>query len=247
MGPNKSKTRLPREAGGAHAFPLECPYPLRAPGVIVFDWDGTLLDTRLLLKEAYLHTFSKLGVPPLPFGDTLALPTVSLKDLFPSLFYERWREAETAFYDYVEACHLDLLCPMDGAESLLSYLSKKEVILNVISNKRGDLLRKEVDKLGWMHYFHKVIGSRDYPEDKPSPVVVEACLQGVSRPKLSEKPWLVGDSLTDLEAAHRSDLLPVLLNTPQLLEAAESYTRPFIYVDSCLDLKNLLIHSNQLC
>jgi phosphoglycolate phosphatase len=88
-----------------------------------------------------------------------------------------------------------------------------------------------VEALGWAKYFGSVIGAGDAPFDKPDPAPVRLALEpsGIAA---SEKVWLVGDTEVDVECAHRSGCLPILLGSAGLraeiarVSQALAFTRP---------------------
>ena len=135
----------------------------------LFDWDGVLADTKDVLKEAYLNTFAEMRLEPFAFDALHQLPGTSLRDYFPVIFQARAPEAEKIFYKHVHETHLKFLKSMEGAEKLLEYLKKSGLVMSIVSNKRGDILRKEVEHLGWKDYFYRIVGSKDCEKDKPSP------------------------------------------------------------------------------
>lgn len=214
---------------------------LTCPSIILFDWDGTLANTHDLIRAAYAHTFKIMHETPFPLDDLHQLPGTSLRDFFPILFGDRASHAETLFYDYVTQHHLEHISPMEGAQDLLDTIDHHKIIMGVVSNKRGDLLRKEVDHFGWGGRFYRVVGSRDCLEDKPSPLVIDKALEGLERPEDPESVWFVGDWVADLEVAHYAHLVPVLIHNYELNQDPALAFKPKIYVDSCLDLKKVLI------
>lgn len=215
------------------------PKTIQKPVAILFDWDGVLVDTKDLIKEAYLETFKAMDQAPLEIDTLHQLPGTSLRDFFPKIFGQKFLDAEKVFYAYIHANHLSQLRAMAGGVDLLKAIADAGIPMGVISNKRGDILRKEVQHLNYEPYFVDVVGSRDLSEDKPSTVPV---LYMLSKMEISASPsvWFVGDWKADMECAHRADLTPVLFHNSTLKKPGPKGFPPKIYVESCLDLKNLL-------
>lgn len=211
------------------------------PVAILFDWDGVLVDTKDLIKEAYLKTFEALGQKPLPIDTLHQLPGTSLRDYFPHIFGVHAQTAEAVFYKYVHENHLSCLKKTEGAEELLDFLHSLEVPMAVISNKRGDILRKEIKHLRFESFFFDVVGSKDCSEDKPSSLPVRHILDKKKIVLPNDQVWLIGDWTADMECAHKAGIVPVLLNNPKLKQDKKSPFPPKIYVNSCLDLKNFFI------
>ncbi len=181
------------------------------PEAIVFDWDNTLVDTWPVIHDALTVTFRAMGQSSWTFEETRTRVRRSLRDAFPRLFGERWKEARGIFYDAFERVHIDRLRPLDDADELLGALSDADVHLAVLSNKTGRYLRAEAAHLGWTGYFDCLVGAGDAPRDKPAPVALQLAL---ARAPVGPGPrvWIVGDAGIDMEVAHKTGCRPVLLH-----------------------------------
>lgn len=208
-----------------------------APAYILFDWDGVLADTHGVIGQAFQHILAKMGKPLWPEEELKNLPALSLRTYFPKLFGDRAEEATNIFYDFIYTNHLDYFKLMPGSKELVEFLHQQRIPMSVISNKLGPVLRREIAHLGWESYFYKVIGSKDCPEDKPSPVVVEEALNGLSI-EARHHVWFVGDMAIDMECAHKSSLIPILLHkNPADIPAPYA---PFLAFNTCKDLQEFL-------
>lgn len=212
---------------------------LSRPAAILFDWDNTLIDSWAAIHDAQNHTFAHFGMQTWTLEETRRRVRGSMRDSYPALFGERWQEAGAVFYARFEASHLDSLAPLDGAEAMLAALHEAGFYLGVVSNKKGDYLRKEAARLGWDRYFGRIVGAFDAAEDKPSPVPVHLALAG-SDVQPGAEVWFVGDADIDIECAARAGCVSVLLRetAPDVNEFI-GYP-PVIHVESCLALCNLL-------
>ena len=90
-------------------------------------------------------------------------------------------------------------------------LSASDVHVAVLSNKTGMYLRAEALHLGWSGYFDSLVGAGDAARDKPAPESLQLAL---ARAPVQPGPkvWIVGDAGIDMEIAHRTGCLPVLLH-----------------------------------
>lgn len=182
----------------------------RKPSAVVFDWDNTLVDTWPTIHRSLAATFEAMGHCPWTFEETRARVRLSLRDSFPVLFGDRWEEAMDVFYGAFESLHIDALAPADGAGRLLSELRTAGVHLAVVSNKTGRYLRLEAEHLGWDCYFDRIVGAGDAEHDKPAP---EALRFALAEAPVAPGPevWFVGDSGVDMEIAHRTGCIPILV------------------------------------
>ncbi|HJQ60748.1 MAG TPA: HAD family hydrolase [Vineibacter sp.] len=212
---------------------------LVAPRALLFDWDNTLVNTWGVITTSYNAALAHFGMPAWSEDDTRARAHNSLRDTFPRLFGDRWQEARSVFFQTFDAVHLERLRTQPGAEALLAALSKRGLYLAVVSNKTGAALRKEVTYLGWDRYFGRVVGATDAIRDKPAPDPVQLALEAAPF-GAGEHVWFVGDTRVDLECAHKSGCLPVLMRDtgPQLDEFASF--PPRVHVANCYALLALI-------
>jgi phosphoglycolate phosphatase len=133
------------------------------PRAVLFDWDNTLVENWRTIQAALNAALTDSGLPQMDLEQVLFQARHSVQDIFPKLFGEGWRHARTIFYDHFAQNHLAGLSIMPGAPELLDTLVEKGVMLAVVSNKKGDLLRREIDYLGGIVPAHDVwlIGDTD--------------------------------------------------------------------------------------
>ena len=197
------------------------------PSAILFDWDNTLVDSWATIHEALNHCMAAMGKPLWSLADTREKVRLSLREAFPYHFGERWEEARTIYLNRFEAIHLDRLRPLPGRTELVEALAAEGIYLGIVSNKTGEFLRREVDRLGWSGYFGSIVGAGDASVDKPAaaPVALALAPGGISP---GETVWFVGDTAVDMECALNSGCIPVLLGDaaadPEFLRHAPRFT-----------------------
>ena len=184
---------------------------LPSPRAILFDWDNTLVDSWVVIHHAMTATFEALGERPWTLEECRQKVRKSARDSFPDLFGERAEEATAVFYRTYEADHLAQLRALPGAGEMLHALAAAEdLLLGVVSNKRGHLLRLEAAALGWDKYFDSLVGANDAAHDKPAREVVDFALAGSGIPA-GPAVWFVGDTDIDVLCARNSGCTAVLL------------------------------------
>lgn len=184
---------------------------------LVFDLDGTLLDTIADLGEAVNFALGKRGLPLHSLEEYCsmvgngvrklverALPVIS-SDSSPVISSERSGSRNLLdacladFMSYYES-HIDVHTkPYPGMPELLHALSDAGVALAVASNKFQSGAEYLVRKLFPGIPFVAVLGNREGFPLKPDPAIVETVLEkaGVDRSAAA----LVGDSATDMKTA----------------------------------------------
>jgi len=215
--------------------------PIR-PAAILFDWDNTLVDSWAVIHAALNECFTMMNQPLWTRAETEARVRGSLRDTFPGMFGARWRDAEKAFYDAFGSIHLEQLTPLPGAADLLRELGDAGAYLGVVSNKRGEFLRREAEHLGWRGHFKRLAGAGDCAHDKPHRAHVDHALGlGCDSPGPTAGPdvWFVGDADIDMVCAKNAGCHAVLVR-PEAPAAGEFETAvPDLYFR---DLRGLATH-----
>ncbi len=193
------------------------------PRAILFDWDNTLVDSWATIHEALNLVMAAMGKPLWTIEETRRRVRLSLRESFPVHFGARWEEARQIYLDHFRAIHLDRLASLPDRGELLRGLAAEGIFLGIVSNKTGALLRLEAERLGWSGFFGSLVGAGDAVVDKPdaAPVRLALAPSGVAA---GEAVWFVGDTGVDMECAHNSGCVPVLLGgepaADELLECA---------------------------
>ncbi len=213
---------------------------LPTPKALLFDWDNTLVDSWVVIHHALSMTFQAMGREPWTLAETRQRVRQSARDSFPELFGGRAEEATEIFYRTYQADHLDKLTARPGAAAMLVDLAAPDgLFLGVVSNKRGDLLRREAAHLGWDRHFATVVGATDAPRDKPAPEVVHFALTGTGIAPGPEV-WFVGDTDIDLLCAQNSGCSGVLLR--ETAPGPDEFPQIDAHVRDCPGLTALVRH-----
>jgi phosphoglycolate phosphatase len=172
--------------------------------LLVFDLDGTLVDSRRDLATATNAALQRVapGLPPVPLdvvtrfvgeGARLLIER-SLRHAGLDLPVE---EALSAFFECYGRCLLDTTRLYPGVAEALEALSG--TTLAVLTNKPGTFSRTILEGLGVASRFARIWGAGDVAERKPDPAGIERLLG-----ELDAQPaeaWLVGDSAIDVRTA----------------------------------------------
>jgi len=209
------------------------------PKAILFDWDNTLVDSWEVIHLTLNATLTNYGMEPWTAAQTRQRVRKSLRDSFPVLFGDHWREAADYFYAYFETIHLEKLTPLPGAAELLADISAAGIYLGVVSNKTGAYLRREAEFLGWDRHFSKIVGANDAKNDKPSPDPVHLALSA-GPVKAGAEVWFVGDADIDMECAVNTGCIPVLLRKKAPGENEFDLSQSVCHVVECQELANIV-------
>jgi HAD superfamily hydrolase (TIGR01549 family) len=177
--------------------------PLRT---ILLDVDGTLLDTREFILQAFEHTARTHGVPN-PGRDVLtpaigrALDEIyaSISDLPPDLLVETHRSFQRE--------NLHLSTPFEGAGEVLDALRTAGYALAAVTNRSRRTSVLTLAQHGLAGFFGAIISAEDAPALKPDPAPLRAALERLGRGP--EGAAMVGDSTVDVEAGRALGLATI--------------------------------------
>lgn len=208
---------------------------MHRPAAILFDWDGTLVNSMPFVLEANNHVRKIFGDPPWSMEEfELAAAVGPANKIFAEAYPDRADEAYTLFYAYIEEHHMKRVTVLDGAERLLVRISEENIPCGVISNKKHVYLDKEINALGWNKYFQSWVGAGVAEGDKPHPAHAALLLErlGISS---SKDVWLVGDNLADMHGAINADLQGILITHGKISPAAELAAQFFSSLNELYD------------
>ncbi|MDE5856734.1 MAG: HAD-IA family hydrolase, partial [Anaeroplasmataceae bacterium] len=194
---------------------------------ILFDLDGTLLNTRELINRSFIHTFEHFRPEKVLTDEELdSFFGPSLRQTF-SRFSEDEEEIEEMvkyYRDYNVAVHDELVTAFPGAKSLIKTLARKGYKIGVVSSKKTDLVEHGLELFGLLENVRVVIGEEDVRTPKPDP---EGILRAMDMLH-SKKALYVGDGVGDIEAGKNAkiDTIGVLYSDrkDQILAAEPTYT-----------------------
>lgn len=179
--------------------------------LIIFDLDGTLLNTIDDLGHACNHALTQSGFPTHAIEDYPSLVGNGVKKLIRRALPESERTEEnvervyTAFIPYYDAHNADYTRPYNGIMELLQTLKKRGHTLAVASNKYQAATEKIVNQL-FPGIFEVVLGEREGIARKPDPQIVYDIFQATRTTPNALATLYVGDSLVDMETAKNANV-----------------------------------------
>ena len=178
--------------------------------LIIFDLDGTLIDSSVDITNAINYAIGPYGGRPLTVKETISIVGEGITKLIERLIEMNGITADRdvvvdMFLKHYSDHLVDNSPAYPGVKETLQKLDDYKKA--VISNKREALSQKILDELDLSQYLDLVVGSDTTPERKPSPVPVLHVLSkfGV-RP---EEAVIVGDSNFDIEAGKAAGIRTV--------------------------------------
>ena len=195
---------------------------------IVFDLDGTLIDTAPDLAAALNHVLDSIGKPHLPPDTVRGLVGHGARALIERGLAEHGRQADEAEIKRLLALFLGFYGdniahgsrPFPGVAALLAHLRTEQARLAVCTNKSTGLSNKLFEALGMQGEFHAVLGGDALPVKKPDPQhLLETIRMAGGDPA---RALMVGDSAADIDAARAAGVPSVAVSFGYTLVPVQS-------------------------
>lgn len=186
--------------------------------LILFDLDGTLVDSAFDLYRAMNLSLERLGLPLVTeaqvriwIGKGTALFCEStLRYLKGEVDPDLQQQLLTTFLEIYNADPCVDTQPFHGVLEFLQWGIQNNKKLICVTNKPEQPARKILEILKMDHYFVDVIGGDRFDQRKPDPIQLNYCIAHYQ--SSAEKTLMIGDSSNDVEAARRAQVDCVVLS-----------------------------------
>jgi len=202
---------------------------------VIFDLDGTLIDSYQALFLAFRHAYQNMGLPPLSFEEVQKVTGHGLASTFRHLLgEERVPEALTLFRQKYEEVLRPYTSLLRDARQVLETLHGRGIQLAIATNKLGRFSREIFEHFGLDKLFTIIVGDEDVSQNKPHPEMLLFAIEKMGLRK--EEVIFVGDSSIDIQTAKNAGVrvfaVPTGVTKREDLEKAQ----PTAVLHSLLDL-----------
>ena len=165
--------------------------------LVVFDLDGTLVDSKYDLTDAVNRTRKHYGFSPLPVDKVASYLgsgiTALVKAVLSELKNESFDTAVKIFKDTYAEHLTDKTLPYNDVKEMLSNISCQKVLL---SNKDEKFSKQILKTLGLSQFFTEIYGGDSFKEKKPSPLPIYEIIKKFNLAK--DTVVMVGDGANDV-------------------------------------------------
>lgn len=174
---------------------------------IIFDCDGTLLNTYPLIMESFKRTFKNYLPDYLLTEDELnSFFGPSLRLTFLRYFDESMVDDVIKYYRKINRSLMpEWINVFEGIIDLLEYLKQNEYPISILSNKAYDMIMYGLELTNIAHYFDVVIGYEQMPQHKPHPAGIEV-IKDFYKTNNNDNIYLIGDTLIDINTAINANI-----------------------------------------
>ena len=196
----------------------------------MFDLDGTLLDTAPEIAEAANRMLAALGKPVLPQAQITSYIGEGVQTLIKRcLTGQRQVEPDAELFARAQPLYHDFYVenvadsqPFAGVVSALQQLKTQGYRLACVTNKPEKFTQPLLQKAGLADFFELVVSGDTLPKKKPDPLPLLHTCQKLGA--LPTEAMMVGDSETDIQAAHAAGCFVVTVpygyNQDRVIDAA---------------------------
>ena len=204
---------------------------------VIFDLDGTLIDSYQAIFLSFQYAYENMELPPLSYEETRRVVGLGLTLTFNDLLgKERTPEALRLFrkrYWEVFPEHTRFL---PGAKETIFELHRRRIRQAIATNKLGRFSRAIVKHFGVEGFFAAILGDEDVALNKPDPEMLLAAIEKLALPR--EEVVMVGDSLVDIQAAQNTGIRIFAIPSGSTKREALEQAKPTVILDRLTDLLN---------
>ncbi len=199
---------------------------------LLFDWDGTLVDSAQLGLAAFEQSFAVLGV-----GFDREIYQAAYSPNWYAVYEamglpkEKWQLADDL---WVQHYGQQTAQPVAGAQETITGLKQKGYRLGVVSSGSECRVGREIRELGLENFFETVVCNEQMENKKPHPEGLETAMRSLGCS--SEVSCYVGDSPEDIEMGKRAGMLTVGVRSDYPTSWKLKSHQPDILIESLTEL-----------
>ena len=199
---------------------------------LLFDWDGTLVDSAQLGLAAFEQSFAVLGVGfDREIYQAVYSPNWYAVYEAMGLPKEKWQLADDL---WVQHYGQQTAQPVAGAQETITGLKQKGYRLGVVSSGSECRVGREIRELGLENFFETVVCNEQMENKKPHPEGLETAMRSLGCS--SEASCYVGDSPEDIEMGKRAGMLTVGVRSDYPTSWKLKSRQPDILIESLTEL-----------
>lgn len=205
---------------------------------IIFDLDGTLIDSSDGVVAAVNYSLRQLGEPERDADEIKAFIGYPLSKMYPKFTNQSVKELYHHFQVMATDTIIQSTNSLPMVEETLHTLKEKGCRMAVASTKIRCHIDGIVDKLNWQKYFDCWSGGDEVKNVKPAPDIFLLTLDRLDCAK--PDTIVVGDTENDVLAAKESSLKVVGVNSPYGKNDSLKKSKPDYLIDNIAELLNII-------
>lgn len=209
-------------------------FPTQTITTLLFDWDGTIVDSHELGLNAFQQSFAAMGI---------AFDHEIYRRVYSPNWYsvyeamgvpeDKWTLADEL---WIQHYGNQTAPPINGVKETIAALHKNGYMMGVVSSGSNCRVTREVAELGLAGLFDVVVCSEQMQNKKPHPEGLEVALRSLGR--RHDETCYVGDSPEDIEMGKRAGTMTIGVRSTYPTNWRLKEHRPDIVLDSFSELLN---------
>jgi len=207
--------------------------------LIIFDLDGTLVDSREDIANAVNHTLRKVGLKEKSLSEITSYIGTGMRDLIRKSLGEEcglFDKSLSIFEDYYRRHCAECSVLYQGVKEILEHFKDKRKA--IVTNRNYKFALLILKALGIYDYFQDIIGGDDIGCMKPSYCPLDSLMQRFNIDR--EKTIIVGDMHIDILAGKRAGIITCAVTYGIGRKEDIVKAKPDYIIDNILKLKEII-------
>ena len=218
--------------------------------LIIFDFDGTLIDSapdlsdsiNYMLEKLEKNTYSEKIIRTwVGNGASVLIKRALCGDILVDdnkFDNELFEKASKYFFEYYSKNFANKTTLYNNVENTLKYLYEKGYKLAIATNKPDEYIKPILDRFNLTHYFSIYIGANSVEKKKPHPMMLLKICNDLDI--LVENSVMVGDSKNDILAAEKSNIDSIAVGYGYNYDEDISIYNPTISIEEFKSIEEFL-------
>lgn len=169
---------------------------------LLFDLDGTLLNTNELIIESFLHISGDKFPGKYDRESVIPFLGPSLRETFDGIDPVQTESLILSYRAWNEEQHDQMVTAFDGVVETLQKLKNQGYKLAIVSTKRRSMIDRGLQLVGCQSLFDTIVGYEDVSNTKPDPEPILLALEQLNVSK--ENALMIGDNFHDIVGGQRA-------------------------------------------
>ncbi len=205
---------------------------------IIFDLDGTLIDSSDGIVEAFNYAMTQNGLKSQPRDEIVKLIGFPLDYMFGQYTNSNSESLKIHFQTRAVQVVVNSTNPLDGADETVVSLFDSGYKLGIATTKIRSHINGILNKLGWEKYFCKVLGGDEVTMVKPDPEMFSSLMALMKADPVNTV--IIGDTVNDILPAKQLSVRSVAVKSPYGDSKEVMSLNPDFFIEEIAHLPQIL-------
>ena len=206
---------------------------------VIFDLDGTLIDSSVGVTEATNYALLAMGEPERNIEEVRKYIGYPLEKMFSDFSDKSYDQFWPLFRKKAKEVIVPSAVALDGADEVLEKLKTAGMKIGIGSTKISPHIDGTIKKMGWTDYINFFVGADQVKNVKPAPDVFLKLLELMNSGK--ENAVVIGDTINDILAAKAAGIRNIAVRSPYGGDDKLKLAKPDYVADKIKDILDILL------